>query len=45
MLYLTLDGVLTVAGQVGALPPLTAAWLVPALFILGGLTVLVYWER
>lgn len=45
LLYLTLDGTLTVAGQVGALPPLAAAWLAPALFILGGLTVLVYWER
>jgi lipopolysaccharide export system permease protein len=45
LLYLTMDGALTVAGQVGALPPVVAAWLAPALFILGGLTVLVYWER
>ena len=45
LLYLTLDGVFTVAGQVGALPPLVGAWLAPVLFVLGGLTVLLYAER
>jgi lipopolysaccharide export system permease protein len=45
LLYLTLDGVFTVAGQVGALPPPVGAWLAPVLFVLGGLTVLLYAER
>lgn len=45
LLYLTMDGLLTVAGQVGALPPAIGAWTAPALFILGGLTLLVYRER
>jgi len=43
--YLVADGVLTVAGQVGVLPPLAGAWAAPALFGLGALTVLVYAER
>ena len=45
LLYLVADGVFTVAGQVGALPPLIGAWAAPALFGLGALTVLVYSER
>jgi len=45
LLYLVADGILTVAAQVGALPPLAGAWAAPALFGLGAITVLVYSER
>jgi lipopolysaccharide export system permease protein len=45
LLYLVADGVFTVAGQVGALPPMVGAWAAPALFGVGAVTVLVYSER
>jgi len=45
LLYLVADGVFTVAGQVGALPPWVGAWAAPALFGAGAVTVLVYSER
>ena len=45
LLYLVADGVFTVSGQVGLLPPLVGAWAAPALFGVGALTVLVYGER
>ncbi|HYD23665.1 MAG TPA: LptF/LptG family permease [Croceibacterium sp.] len=45
LLYLVGDGVLTVAAQVGYVPPLLGAWAAPVLAILVGLTVLVYSER
>lgn len=45
LLYLATDGVLTVAAQVGAIPPVVGAWTAPVLFALGGLTILLYSER
>ncbi len=45
LLYLVADGVLTVAAQVGALPPLVGAWAAPLIVALTGTTVLLYAER
>jgi LPS export ABC transporter permease LptG len=45
LLYLVADGVLTVAAQVGSLPPLVGAWTAPLMAALTGVTVLLYTER
>ena len=45
LLYLVGDGLLTVAAQVGSLPPLVGAWTAPLLVALIGVTVLLYTER
>ena len=45
LLYLVADGVLTVVGQVGALPPAVGAWGAPLVAALLGVTVLLYSER
>ena len=45
LLYLAADGILTVSGQVGYLPPLVGAWTAPVVGLLAGLTVLLYSER
>lgn len=43
--YLVADGVLTVFAQVGYVPAVVGAWLVPALVSLTAVTVLLYTER
>jgi lipopolysaccharide export system permease protein len=45
LIYLVADGVLTVAAQVGYVPPVLGAWTAPVLGILIGLNVLLYVER
>ncbi len=45
LLYLTADGVLTVAAQVGYVPAVVGAWAAPVVFALVGFTVLLYSER
>jgi lipopolysaccharide export system permease protein len=44
LLYLVSDGLMTVWGQLGLLPPLLAAWGAPLAFAAGALTVLLYAE-
>ncbi len=45
LVYLVADGVLTVAGQVGYLPPVVGAWAAPVLGLLVGIEVLLTTER
>lgn len=45
LLYLVADGILTVAAQVGYLPPAVGAWAAPVIGGLVALTVLLYAER
>lgn len=44
LFYLVADGLMTVWGQVGVLPPVLAAWGAPAAFAAAALTVLFYAE-
>jgi lipopolysaccharide export system permease protein len=45
LLYLVTDGLLTAAGQAGALPPALASWAGPGIFICLAVTVLLYADK
>ena len=45
LVYMVVDGVMTVAAQVGYLPAAVGAWTAPVIVALGGVTVLLYTER